>query len=49
MLCLSDGIRDDDRSWQRLLSAVEEAQTLTELLLAVWPLAHVMAIHPLNL
>ena len=36
MLCLLDSIRDDDPSWQRLLRAVEEAQTLTELLLAVW-------------
>ena len=45
MLCLIDSIRDDDPSWQRLLRAVEEAQTLTALLLAVWPLARVMAIH----
>jgi hypothetical protein len=45
MLCLIDSIRDDDPSWQRLLRAVEEAQTLTELLLAVWPLARLMAIH----
>ena len=27
------------------LSAVEAAQTLTELLLAVWPLAHVLVLH----
>ena len=45
MLCLIDSIRDDDPSWQRWLRAVEEAQTLTELLLAVWPLARLMAIH----
>jgi hypothetical protein len=45
MLCLLDSIRDDDPSLQRLLSAVEEAQTLTELLLAVWPLARVLAVH----
>jgi hypothetical protein len=45
MLCLIDSIRDDDPSLQRWLSAVEEAQTLTELLLAVWPLTRMMAIH----
>ena len=45
MLCLLDRIRDDDPSWQQLLRAVEEAPTLTELLLAVWPLARLMAIH----
>jgi len=45
MLCLSDSIRYDDPSWQRVRSAVETAQTLTELLLAVWPLARVLALH----
>jgi hypothetical protein len=45
MLCLIDSIRDDDPSLQRLLSAVEEAHTLTELLLAVWPLTRMIAIH----
>jgi hypothetical protein len=35
MLCLSDSIRHDDPAVQRLLSVVEEAQTLTQLLLAV--------------
>ena len=45
MLCLSDSIRDDDPSLQRLLSVVEESHTLTELLLAVWPLARALAMH----
>jgi hypothetical protein len=45
MLCLLDSIRYDDPSVQRLLSAVEEARTLTELLLAVWPLARAVAVH----
>lgn len=45
MLCLIDSIRYDDPALQRLLSAVEEAHTLTELLLAVWPLARILAVH----
>jgi hypothetical protein len=45
MLCLSDSIRHDDPCVQRLLHAVEQAQTLTPLILAVWPLARVLAIH----
>jgi hypothetical protein len=45
MLCLSDSIRQDDPSVQRLLHTVEQAQTLTQLLLAVWPLARVLAMH----
>jgi hypothetical protein len=45
MLCLIDSIRDDDPSWQRLLSAVAEAYTLTELLLAAWPLACMVVVH----
>jgi hypothetical protein len=45
MLCLINSIRDDDPSWQRLLSAVEKAHTLTELLLAAWPLARMVAVH----
>jgi hypothetical protein len=45
MLCLIDSIRDDDPSLQRLLSAIEAAHTLTELLLAVWPLARAVAVH----
>lgn len=42
MLCLSDSIRDDDPSLQRLCNAVVETQTLTELLMAVWPLARLV-------
>ena len=45
MLCLSDSIRHDDPCVQRLLHAVDQAQTLTQLILAVWPLARVLAIH----
>jgi hypothetical protein len=45
MLCLLDSIRDDDPTWQRLLSAVADAQTLTELLLAAWPLARMVVVH----
>lgn len=45
MLCLSDSIRHDDPGVQRLLHAVDQAQTLPQLSLAVWPLARVLAIH----
>jgi hypothetical protein len=45
MLCLSDSIRPNDPSMQQLLSPIEEAQTLTQLILAVWPLARVLALH----
>ncbi len=45
MLCLHDSIRYDDPSVQRLLRAVEETHTFTALILAVWSLAHVLAIH----
>ena len=45
MLCLHDSIRYDDPSVQRLLGVVEDAQTLTALMLAVWSLARVLAIH----
>ena len=45
MLCLSDSIRHDDPGVQRLLHTVDQAQTLTQLILAVWPLARILAIH----
>ncbi len=45
MLCLSDSIRQDDLCVQHGLRAVEQAQTLTELLLAAWSLARVLAMH----
>jgi hypothetical protein len=45
MLCLSDSIRHDDPSVQQLLRTIDEAHTLTQLILAVWPLARVLARH----
>ena len=45
MLCLSDSIRHDDPSVQPLLNTIEKAQTLTQLILAMWPLARVLARH----
>jgi len=45
MLCLTDSIRDDDPSMQRLLRAVEDARSLTALILAAWQVARVLAIH----
>ena len=45
MLCLSDSIRHDDPCVQQLLRTIEEAQTLAQLILAVWPLARVLALH----
>ena len=45
MLCLSDSIRHDDPCVQQLLRTIEEAHTLTQLILAVWPLARVLALH----
>src|ERR687886_1396797 len=45
MLCLSDSIRHDDPCVQQLLKTIEEAQTLAQLIMAVWPLARVLALH----
>lgn len=45
MLCLMDSIRQDEPAVQRLLHAVDEAHTLTEIILAVWALARVLAMH----
>jgi hypothetical protein len=45
MLCLMDSIRQDEPAVQRLLHAVDEAHTLTEIILAVWALARVLAVH----
>jgi hypothetical protein len=45
MLCLSNSIRHDDPVVQPLLRTIEEARTLTQLILAVWPLARVLARH----
>jgi hypothetical protein len=45
MLCLHDSIRDDDPSVQCLLRAVEDASSLTALILATWQVARVLAVH----
>src|SRR5438093_97069 len=45
MLCLHDSIRHDDPSVQRLLGAVEDAPSLTALILAAWPVARVLTVH----
>jgi hypothetical protein len=45
MLCRTDSIRDDDPSVQRLLRAMEDARSLTALILAAWQVARVLAIH----
>jgi hypothetical protein len=44
MLCLPDSIRHDDPSMQRLLSAVEDAPSLTALILAAWQVARVLTV-----
>jgi hypothetical protein len=45
MLCLHDTIHDDDPAVQRLLSAVEDAHSLTALILAAWQVARVLTMH----
>ena len=45
MLCLHDSIRHDDPSVQRLLSAVEDAPSLTALILAAWQVARALTVH----
>ena len=45
MLCLLDSIRDDDPSLQWLLRAVEDAPSLTPLILATWQVVRVLAVH----
>src|SRR5256885_13721442 len=45
MLCLHDTIHDDDPAVQRLLSAVEDAHSLTVFILAAWQVARVLTIH----
>jgi len=44
MLCLPHSICYDDPSLQRLLRAVEDAPTLTTLLLAAWQVARVLTV-----
>jgi hypothetical protein len=45
MLCLNDSIRHHDPSVQRLLSVVEEACSLTTLVLAAWQVGRLLAVH----
>ena len=45
MLCLHDSIRHNDPAVQRLLSAVEDAHTLSALILAAWQVARVLTVH----
>ena len=45
MLCLHDSIRHDDPAGQRLLRAVEDAHSLTDLILAAWQVARVLTVH----
>jgi hypothetical protein len=44
MLCLPDSIRNDDPSVQHLLRVMEDAYSLTALLLAVWQVARILAV-----
>ncbi len=44
MLCLMDSIRDDDPSVQYLLRVLEDAGSLTALILAAWQVARVLAV-----
>jgi hypothetical protein len=45
MLCLHDSIRHDDPAVQRLLDAVEDAHSLTAVILAAWQVARVLTVH----
>ena len=45
MLCLSNSMRDDDPSVQRLLRAVEDAPSLPAVILAAGHVARVLAVH----
>ncbi|HSX77271.1 MAG TPA: hypothetical protein VLQ80_01675 [Candidatus Saccharimonadia bacterium] len=45
MLCLHDSIRHDDPSVPQRLNAIDDAHTRTQLILAVWPFARVLAQH----
>src|SRR5215510_9729831 len=44
MLCLTDSIRDDDASVQYLFRVLEDAGSLTALILAAWQVARVLAV-----
>src|SRR5262245_45411640 len=45
MLCLPDSICHDDPSVQRLLRMMDDARSLTALILAAWQVARVLAVH----
>ena len=45
MLCLHDSIRPNDPAVQRLLSAVEDAHSLSALILAAWQVARALTVH----
>src|SRR5262245_19745534 len=45
MLCLHDSIRPNDPAVQRLLSAVEDAPSLSAFILAAWQVARVLTVH----
>src|SRR5262245_37922549 len=45
MLCLPDSIRPNDPAVQRLLSAVEDAPSLSAFILAAWQVARVLTVH----
>jgi hypothetical protein len=45
MLCLHDTIHDDAPAVQRLLSAVEDAPSLTAFSLAAWQVARLLTVH----
>ena len=45
MLCLHDSLRDDDPDGQRLRRAVDDAPSLTALILAAWQVARPLTVH----
>ena len=44
MLCLTESIRPNDPSMQRLCHAVDDARALTGLIVVAWKLARVLAV-----
>ena len=44
MLCLTDSIRQDDADLQQRLAAVEQAQSLSALVVAAWALAQRLSV-----
>ena len=45
MLCLPNSICHDDSSGQRLRRLMDDAHSLTALILAAWQVARVLAVH----